>query len=318
MLVLQSWVAQEKFRDGTAFEAGSRNDVFVSRCHDVVRRPLPLLASDQFKVDSGVYSTHNKKIGKHLMQALVASLVRPGDDVLRKIDLSENQMDDACAPEVSALLEGRKELATLWLRGNHFTGVFCKIISSCSSSSYSLTDVDLSCNPLGDAGLQHLVLLLGKCPGLHSLCLSRCKLHTLSPLEHVLALPSLATLDISWNLMAVRSSVAFIGLLRLNSSLTSLNCAWNHFGGGRGAICGALAQMLERNSTLHSLDLSSNGIGEQDAFILSEAVFVNRGLRHLVLNGNSIGVTGGQNMFSVMDRKGNSHIATQPTSCVNA
>jgi hypothetical protein len=29
-----------------------------------------------------------------------------------------------------------------------------------------------------------------------------------------------------------------------------------------------------------------------------------QGLRHLSLNGNSVGLIGGQNMFSVMDRKG--------------
>ncbi len=69
-------------------------------------------------------------------------------------------------------------------------------------------------------------------------------------------------------------------------------------------MCGALAKMLEKNSSLEILDLSNNGIGEQDAFILSEAVFVNKGLRKLILNGNAVGLIGGQNLFSVMDRKG--------------
>ena len=73
----------------------------------MVRRPLPLLVSDQLKTDVGEYSTHNKKIGKHLMKALVASLLLPGGDSLLKIDLGENQLDDACAPEMIALLEGR-------------------------------------------------------------------------------------------------------------------------------------------------------------------------------------------------------------------
>jgi hypothetical protein len=104
--------------------------------------------------------------------------------------------------------------------------------------------------------------------------------------------------------MSTRASCGFIALLHENSSITSLNCAWNHFGGGKGQICGALAKMLEKNSALAVLDLSNNGIGEQDAFILSEAVFVNKGLRKLILNGNAVGLIGGQNMFSVMDRKG--------------
>jgi len=107
MLMLQSWIAQEKFRDEKAYEAATRNEVFLSCCHDELRRPLPLLVSDQLKTDVGEYSTHNKKIGKHLMKALVASLLLPGGDSLLKIDLGENQLDDACAPELIALLEGR-------------------------------------------------------------------------------------------------------------------------------------------------------------------------------------------------------------------
>ena len=66
----------------------------------------------------------------------------------------------------------RKELTTLWLRGNHFSSAFCKVVGGSSGSSYSLTDVDLSGNQLGDKGLQHICLFLNKCPGLSSLCVS--------------------------------------------------------------------------------------------------------------------------------------------------
>ena len=63
----------------------------------------------------------------------------------------------------------RKELTTLWLRGNHFSSSFCKVIGGCSSSSYALTDMDLSGNHLGDKGLQHICLFLHRCTGLKSL-----------------------------------------------------------------------------------------------------------------------------------------------------
>ena len=199
----------------------------------------------------------------------------------------------------------RRELTTLWLRGNHFSSSFCKIIGGGGSSAYSLTDVDLSGNPLGDVGLQHVATLFHKCPELRSLCLSRCRLHLLSPLHPILiSTTALAHLDVSWNLMSTTSSASFVAHVSKNTSLTSLNCAWNHFGGGKAQICGTLARALELNSTLQTLDLSNNGIGEQDAFILSEAVFVNKGLKYLVLNGNPLGLIGGQNMFSAMDRKG--------------
>ena len=75
MLMLQSWVAQEKFRDEAAYEAATRNEVFLSCCHDGLCRPLPLIASDQLKTDTGVYVTHNKKIGKHLMKVVVVVVV---------------------------------------------------------------------------------------------------------------------------------------------------------------------------------------------------------------------------------------------------
>jgi hypothetical protein len=121
----------------------------------------------------------------------------------------------------------RTELTTLWLRGNHFSSAFCKIIGGSSSSSYALTDIDLSGNHLGDKGLQNLCLFLDKCTNLQSLCvfsvgfiascvdcalfslfkhvvsslfkrnspslrcLSRCKLHELSPLQSVVLVPRL-------------------------------------------------------------------------------------------------------------------------------
>jgi hypothetical protein len=70
MLMLQSWVAQEKFRDEGAYAAVTMSEVFLSCCHDELRRPLPLISSDQLKTETGVYSTHNKKIGKHLMKVM--------------------------------------------------------------------------------------------------------------------------------------------------------------------------------------------------------------------------------------------------------
>lgn len=76
MLMLQSWVAQEKFRDENAYEAATMSEVFLSRCHDELRRPLPLIASDQLKTDTGVYSTHNKKIGRHLMKVMSVDWMR--------------------------------------------------------------------------------------------------------------------------------------------------------------------------------------------------------------------------------------------------
>ncbi len=64
----------------------------------------------------------------------------------------------------------RKELTTLWLRGNHLSSAFCKIIGGSSSSSFALTDIDLSGNHVGDKGLQHLCLFLDRCSNLQSLC----------------------------------------------------------------------------------------------------------------------------------------------------
>jgi hypothetical protein len=52
------------------------SEVFLSRCHDELRRPLPLIASDQLKTDTGVYSTHNKKIGRHLMKVMSVEWMR--------------------------------------------------------------------------------------------------------------------------------------------------------------------------------------------------------------------------------------------------
>ena len=77
--------------------------------------------------------------------------------------------------------------------------------------------------------------------------------------------------------------------LRVNTSLTSLKLPGNSIG-DEGAI--SLSKALRVNTSLNSLDLSMNSIGNEGANSLSEALRVNTSLTSLNLGWNSIGNEG--------------------------
>ena len=85
--------------------------------------------------------------------------------------------------------------------------------------------------------------------------------------------------------------------LRVNSSLTSLNLFENHIG-DEGA--NSLSEALRVNTSLTSLGLSTNSIGDEGANSLSEALRVNTSLTSLDLSANSIGDEGANSLSEAL------------------
>ena len=83
-------------------------------------------------------------------------------------------------------------------------------------------------------------------------------------------------------------SILFLAL-RVNTSLTSLNLSSNFIGDEE---ANSLSQALRVNTSLTSLDLSDNSIGDEGANSLSQALRVNTSLTSLDLSINSIGDEG--------------------------
>eukprot|EP01090_Pellita_catalonica_P017745 TRINITY_DN544_c0_g1_i3.p1 TRINITY_DN544_c0_g1~~TRINITY_DN544_c0_g1_i3.p1 ORF type:complete len:311 (-),score=57.16 TRINITY_DN544_c0_g1_i3:785-1717(-) len=91
------------------------------------------------------------------------------------------------------------------------------------------------------------------------------------------------------------SEVAF--LLRMNSSLQTLDLAGNDIG-NEGAD--AIAQVLLQNSSLQSCDLSDNGILKEGADSIAQALLKNSTLQSLDLSGNVVGNKGADAIAQVL------------------
>ena len=85
--------------------------------------------------------------------------------------------------------------------------------------------------------------------------------------------------------------------LTVNTSLTSLDLSENYIG-NEGAI--SLCEALRVNTSLTSLDLSKNDIGDEGAISLSEALTVNTSLTSLKLSENSIGHEGANSLSEAL------------------
>ncbi|XP_044166448.1 protein NLRC3-like [Acropora millepora] len=107
---------------------------------------------------------------------------------------------------------------------------------------------------------------------------------------------SLKLVDLDMLSFFERSFALFLAL-RVNTSLTSLNLGLN-FIGDEGAH--SISEALRVNTSLTSLVLSYNSIGKEGAHSLSEALRVNTSLTSLDLSDNSIGDEGAHSLSEAL------------------
>ena len=88
-----------------------------------------------------------------------------------------------------------------------------------------------------------------------------------------------------------RNGVGDLKLLKVNSTLQSLDLSFNNLGETGGQ---AIAEALKLNSTLQTLNLYGNKLGETGGQAIAEALKVNSTLQTLNLQDNNLGETGGQ------------------------
>ena len=77
--------------------------------------------------------------------------------------------------------------------------------------------------------------------------------------------------------------------MKVNSTLTSINL-FNNYIGNEGAV--AIAEALKVNSTLTSINLCASDIGNDGAVAIAEALKVNSTLTSIALSENDIGMEG--------------------------
>lgn len=106
-------------------------------------------------------------------------------------------------------------------------------------------------------------------------------------------------LDISWNVIRGEPAIKLGRALSTNKCVTHLNLAFNSLA-EEGVVFG---NSLLKNKVLKILDLSNNGLGPKAAFAMSVALLCRESaLELLVMDGNPVGVTGGQALLRVLTR----------------
>jgi Ran GTPase-activating protein (RanGAP) involved in mRNA processing and transport len=86
----------------------------------------------------------------------------------------------------------------------------------------------------------------------------------------------------------------FEGVLR-NNQLQNLSVAWNAMRGSK--VYQVASRVLRVNSTLQSLDLRHCGMNLESAFVLAKGLGCNSTLHTLVLDGNPIGQNGAKQIM---------------------
>lgn len=136
------------------------------------------------------------------------------------------------------------------------------VLASGLATNTTLTQLNMTSNWLGHCGLE-------------AFCGALC------------ANTTLTELNLTDNMLGQADGQLLPGVLRRNSTLTSLDIGFNELGhGGSVALAAALAGEA---TSLTSLDLRNNGLGDVDGRALLRTVAVNSVLTRLNLDNNSIG-----------------------------
>ncbi|CAK4697956.1 unnamed protein product [Aphanomyces euteiches] len=217
------------------------------------------------------------------LNALLAAISKQVQ--LQKLDISENNMGAATAKSLRLFLESKTcSLTHLVLEKSDIDDFECAAFMTAFEKNSSVVELRLSRNRIGEAEELNVVQPEITTGG-----------EAIASMLYVNT--TMATLDISWNLLRLESSVTLAKSLEFNKKLVELNVAYNACGDAGAMMFG---HVLTLNSTLRSLDLSYNNVGSRGALVIASAARVSKSLRHLGMNGNNIGLEGGRALMFAM------------------
>ncbi|XP_069465030.1 NACHT, LRR and PYD domains-containing protein 3-like [Ambystoma mexicanum] len=191
----------------------------------------------------------------------LASVLRASTS-LRDLDLSQNQLGDSGVRELcEGLREQRCKIQKLKLSQCSLTGSCCADLSSVLRINMSLTELNLACNDLQDAGVKEL------CEGLKQ---PECKIQKVW----------LDDCSLTGSCYADLASV-----LTTNATLTQLHLSWNK--AGDWAVTDLCEGLTHPGCQLLKLCLSFNTLTDDCTEAMCSALGTNCSLLVLHLNGNT-------------------------------
>lgn len=192
-----------------------------------------------------------------------------------ELNFSHNKIGDEGALALSEKLMKMKGLEVMNLDGNLLGDEAMTEIIRSANTLANLRILNLSNNALGnktnDSQLVEQIIILLKSSG------------------------TLTELDLSWNNFRGATAEDLLLGLKENYTIKKLNLSFNLFGvpmpGGSASIV-KLAEVLQDNTVLEEVDISSNLIDSKSAFCLAHGLRINTTLKSFIINGNPIGSSG--------------------------
>lgn len=228
---------------------------------------------------------------------------------VKHINLSGNLLTERGVKALVSVDGPTDTLKTLTLTSNRL-GLEGSLLCESLWTLEHLTELDLSCNHLGDSLTADLCKALSQgCPVLQGLGLARCRIGSRSTttgagaalghfVEHS---SSLKVLDLAWNALHGEAAEALLeGIYdnnkaadaRKSGGLRRLGIAWNRLGSKATNSSQAtrsaklLCSIFEECKALFHLDLSYNGFGAEDCAVMAAGLAKNHTLFGLHLIGN--------------------------------
>jgi hypothetical protein len=232
--------------------------------------PLPLIITSGADDDSGsIVELCGHSLGQRYTSALATSLKRFSPSFMSAFGLRNGGLDDTKGAQLVRAIAHQKELTSLDLSRNLFSKATVKELEALLVPPLmKVSSLNLSCNRLGDAGMQMLALAMTSGTSWSS---EEGKRHYPNK--------TVRRLDVSSNGIGFLGASALATVLNLNSTLTELVVGSNTIGAPG---CIKIAEALEGNgaTNLRMLNFSHCQILDVGAQALLQAMQENDALRN--------------------------------------
>ncbi|XP_072745692.1 uncharacterized protein [Anoplolepis gracilipes] len=264
----------------------------VQKFYDIVKRSglrsigslKDMLLSDQVNLRHyGLESSVIKAICEALMD----------NTYVRIVDFKGNRLSSDVCTHLNTLLLKNNVITSLSLSGCQIGANGVSRLCDAISTNATLKTLDLSSCHIGNEGFEYIAPALSDNQGLESVNLSdnrldeTCSENLQDLLSHS---ETLTHLDLSRNfLYSTETWKALVDELKKNETLHSLNLTWN----GLDKECVPhLSKLLSQSQNIEKLDLSWNNFTENDAVSIAAALSKNSTLQELHLGNNPLRAQG--------------------------